>query len=80
MLSRSDALCVGGIAGGVLLTGVGATTVRFLVKNYDKEKDKWWLDPQLMVTGACTAVAALFTTRLSYGVVKALTRTPAHQE
>ena len=60
MLSRSDALCVGGIAGGVLLTGVGATTVRLLVKNMTKKKDKWWLDPQLIVTGACTAAAAFY--------------------
>ena len=78
MLSRSDALCVGGIAGGVLLTGVGATTVRLLVKNYDKKR-------QVVVRSTTCdwrmyAAAAFFTTRLSYGVVKALTRTPAHQE
>tara|TARA_B100000902_G_C27238163_1_gene878568 strand:+ start:305 stop:541 length:237 start_codon:yes stop_codon:yes gene_type:complete len=74
MLSRSDALCVGGIAGGFFVTGVGLSAVRLMVKNYDKEKNKWWLDPQLVVTSACTAVAAVLTTRLSYGVVKGLTQ------
>ena len=41
MLSRSDALCVGGIAGGFFVTGVGLSAVRLMVKNYDKEKNKW---------------------------------------
>lgn len=80
MLSRSDMLGVSGVVSGLVVVGVGAQTVRFLVNNYDKSSKGWWRDPQLAAVSTATALFAVATATLGWRTVKSITDSNSHQE
>ena len=73
MISNNDILGIGGVVSGLFVVGVGAQTVRFLVNNYDKSKNGWWCDPQLVAVTTATSLFAAATATVGWRTVKSIT-------
>ena len=73
MISNNDILGISGVVSGLFVVGAGAQTVRFLVNNYDRSKNGWWRDPQLVTLSTVTALFAVATTTLGWRTVKSIT-------